>query len=117
MARTRTILGLLLVALPLGAAARNMGQFQASPEIEQWVQNLKDDQGHGCCATADGYPTEAVWDTGRNGYRVKINDQWFAVPAAAVLKAPNRLGYAVVWYTGDEDGEVVIRCFLPGADT
>lgn len=115
MILSRTILCVLLASVPVAAVARNMGQYNPSPEIKAWVENLTDHHGVGCCATADGYPTEAVWDTDRHGYRVKIHDRWYPVPESAVLTVPNRLGHAVVWYWSDSDGGVYIRCFLPGA--
>jgi hypothetical protein len=59
-------------------------------------------------------PTEAVWDIDRAHYRVKIGARWYAVPDAAVVTEPNRLGH--VWYW-QSNGEIVIRCFLPGAGT
>jgi len=33
-----------------------------------------------------------------------------------VIKARNRLGYALVWYHYELDG-IAIRCFLPGDGT
>ena len=43
-----------------------------------------------------------------------IEGQWFAVPDGALIKEPNRIGYAVVWYYKDS-GQLHIRCFLPGS--
>jgi hypothetical protein len=88
------------------------------PAIRQWVQGLKDKAGKGCCETADGHPAEYEWDMSGNRYKVRIEGEWWVVPAEAVIEEPNRLGYATVWYwtTWELDGQKLqhIRCFLPG---
>jgi hypothetical protein len=75
--------------------------------------------GDGCCDTADGHPAEYEWDIATNGYKVRIDGEWYAVPPNAVIEEPNRLGYATVWYwwSWSLDGRKTnhIRCFLPGA--
>jgi len=54
-----------------------------------------------------------------NKYRVKIDGEWYDVPSEAVLDAPNRFGFAVVWYyrswLNGTKPSVSIRCFIPGA--
>jgi hypothetical protein len=51
-----------------------------------------------------------------NSYRVKIENGWIVVPDSAVIKGPNRIGYAIVWLYGppEYNERVVVRCFLPG---
>lgn len=95
--------------------ARDLGQYaQQSPDLKRWVEGLTDADQKSCCAFADGYkPEDIEWDTAGNGYRVKIVGEWLSVPDAALIKEPNRLGYAVVWYF-IQNGKPVIRCFLPG---
>lgn len=115
----------LVTALALLAAptekplARDYGQYRdVDPALRQWVQSLKDKAGEGCCETADGHPAEYEWDISGNRYRVRIDGEWYAVPAEAVIEGPNKLGYATVWYwtSWAIDGRRVphIRCFLPG---
>lgn len=112
----RTLVTITLVLASAGSYARDNGQYsEVSPEIKTWVQGLTDHQGRGCCATADGFrPEEVEWDIAQSAYRVMIGGQWFNVPDNAVIKEPNRIGFAMVWYYTD-DGTVFIRCFLPGS--
>jgi hypothetical protein len=109
------LLATTLVLVCVGSQARDNGQYaQTSPEIKRWVEGLTDSRGAGCCATADGFrPEEVEWDMTENAYRVMIDGQWFTVPDGAVVKEPNRIGYAIVWYWVDS-GKINIRCFLPG---
>jgi hypothetical protein len=85
------------------------------PGIREWIRTLANQNGEGCCDTADGYPAEAEWDTTGRGYRVLIDGRWWPVPDYAVITKPNRLGYPVVWYWRRFDGEPQIRCFIPGS--
>jgi hypothetical protein len=98
------------------AFAHDDGRYaQTDPSIKKWVEGLTDDQGAGCCATADGYaPEEVEWDIDTGKYRVRIDGKWVDVPDGAVIKEPNRLGYAVVWYWRGYS-TIHIRCFLPGS--
>jgi hypothetical protein len=48
---------------------------------------------------------------------VRVHGQWIIVPDAAVVTEPNKFGTAVVWPYLDGDGQILIRCFLPGAGT
>jgi hypothetical protein len=116
---------LLMIALILSLAtaadapARDNGQHpDHDPAIKEWVQQLTDKTGQGCCATADGHPAEYDWDTEGNHYKVRIEGEWYDVPPEALVEEPNRLGYATVWYWWDWslDGKKThhIRCFLPG---
>src|SRR5262249_50031938 len=117
------------VALPIGlivcsiafafgdiAVARDRGQFRkVDPAMRKWVEELKDKKGKSCCDTADGYPAEYEWDMAGNGYRVRIEGEWYAVPVDALIDGPNKLGYATVWYwwSWDFEGKKThhIRCF------
>ncbi len=116
----RIVVLLLGVLLASAALARDNGQFNdIDPAVRKWVQGLQDKTGQGCCDTADGHPAEYEWDMGHNGYRVRIEGQWYVVPPEAVIDEPNRLGYATVWYwwSWDVAGKKThhIRCFLPGS--
>jgi hypothetical protein len=107
--------GMVAAAFTSLALAHNDGRFpQSDPEISAWIHGLTDQNGAGCCDTADGYPAEVDWDTEANGYRVRIDGEWKPVPPSAVITKPNKLGYAVVWYFKAHD-QVLIRCFLPGS--
>jgi hypothetical protein len=112
----RTLVIITLVLASASTYARDNGQYaDVAPEIKTWIEGLTDHQGHGCCATADGFrPEEVEWDIAKGAYRVMISGHWINVPDGAVIKEPNRIGFALVWYYTD-DGAVVIRCFLPGS--
>lgn len=106
----------LILWLASPAAARN--GWHGAPELKEWFDGLRSPRGAPCCSTTDGWypPADAVqWDIAGNKYRVLIEGAWYDVPADAVIAEPNRFGRAVVWYRRDQDGKVVIVCFLPGA--
>jgi hypothetical protein len=112
----RTLLALSVFLASSAIEARDNGQYtQVSPEVGKWVESLTDSRGVGCCATADGFrPEEVEWDTSDNSYRVRIDGRWFTVPENALIKEPNRIGFAIVWYYVD-GSTLHIRCFLPGS--
>jgi hypothetical protein len=117
--RTTTVFSSLLYLTSV-AVAHDDGRYQdTDPGIKAWVKGLTDKSGKGCCDTADGYPAEVEWDSDTGRYRVFIAGAWRDVPDETVIKTPNRLGYAVVWYypSYEIDGQMTpkIRCFLPGA--
>ena len=116
------VTGLFLCLPPAVSQARDANLHrQIRPEIKIWIEALTDQHGFGCCATADGLrPREIAWDIAASSYRVKVGTQWLTVSDEAVVKGPNRLGYAVAWLEYDWDinsGEMTasVRCFLPGA--
>ncbi len=122
MPNPRTAVVLFILGFSAVSQARDYGQYEnVRPEIKTWIENLRDASGLSCCATADGYRPDAVeWDRTGNHYRVKVENSWIVVPDSAVIKGPNRIGYAIVWlYSGAEewDGSRIIRCFLPGPES
>jgi hypothetical protein len=106
---------LLIVApiLSTPALARDNGQFgNVSPEIRAWFKSVKSHAGVPCCDIADGHRTD--YDMRESRYWVPINDEWMMVPPEAVVDdAGNPTGDAVVWYS-ESNGNVYIRCFVPG---
>lgn len=108
------------VLLPGGVGlAGDDGRYRGvDPALRNWVQGLRDKTGHGCCETADGHPAEFAWDFAGNRYKVRIEGEWYDAPDEAVIDAPNRFGYATVWYWWEWqlDGSKThhIRRFLPG---
>lgn len=125
-ATTRSSLTLLVAfGIFFSVAASQAGDIgqnrQVSPEIKLWAEALTNEAGIGCCTIANGLiPEEIEWDISANSYRVKVDGQWLFVPDEAILKGPNRLGYAAVWFEIDHDIDfeeytISIRCFLPGA--
>ena len=81
----RIILAITLVLVAVTTYARDDGRYsQVAPEVKRWVEGLTDNQGRGCCATADGFrPDEVEWDMAENAYRVMIGGKWFSVPDGA----------------------------------
>ena len=68
------------------------------------------------CSFAGGFSVDDVeWDTDDGHYRVRLHGQWVNVPNSSVVTEPNRYGPAVVWPYMDSNGNIYIRCFLPGA--
>jgi hypothetical protein len=118
-ATLRVLMIAFLLSIAGDTSARDNGQYgNTDPAIKEWIQQLTDKTGQGCCATADGHPAEYEWDTEGNRYRVRIEGEWYDVPPEALVDEPNKLGYATVWYWWDWsiDGKKThhIRCFLPG---
>jgi hypothetical protein len=92
------------------------------PEIHKWAESLTNGNGNACCAYADGYAAEDWGFKSRtNGYWVRINGEKYDVPDSAVVKRPNRLGEAIVWYyitsPGNAPPTLTIRCFIAGPGT
>lgn len=108
----------MVLLYPMMSHARDDGRYAQSP-LNGWVKSLKDKRGISCCDTADGFPAEVEWDTKGERYRVRIEGEWYDVPADAVLEQPNRLGYPMVWFTWQYENSVktkpLIRCFIAGA--
>jgi hypothetical protein len=83
----------------------------------EWWENLHSDKGL-CCSFADGRTIQGVdWQKADNIYLVRIDGEWRIVPPDAVVKVPNRAGFAVVWPYTDPQGKIRIRCFMPGVES
>jgi hypothetical protein len=119
-AMLKIILVIFIALLPLEVTGRDDGRYgQVAPETKAWVEGLANGLGHSCCSTADGFrPEKADWDSGKNGYRVRIDGYWHNVPDYALIKERNRLGVAIVWFIreGESPGNILIMCFLPGSE-
>jgi hypothetical protein len=112
----RVAIAAVLVCTPVvytPAMARDNGQFSnVPPEIRAWFKSVKSHAGIPCCDISDGHRTD--YDMRENKYWVPINGQWMMVPPEAVVDdSGNPTGDAVVWYT-EFNGNVYIRCFVPG---
>jgi hypothetical protein len=112
----------VVIAFVAVSEARDNGQYaHVAKNFMVWIESLTDTNEIGCCAAADGLRPQAIdWDITATHYRVKVRDSWIGVPDSAVIKEPNRLGYAVAWLEYDWDidaGEqtIRVRCFMPGA--
>lgn len=85
------------------------------PELNDWFGHLYSGKGVCCSGSEATVVIDPDWDSVDGHYRVKLDDQWIAVPDAAVIKEPNRYGPTLVWPIKNTNGEETIRCFLPGA--
>jgi hypothetical protein len=108
---------LSVLAAPSMHARDLDGRYAAqNPELHQWFEGLRSGKGP-CCSDADGSAVSDVdWETNGGHYRVRIDDQWIAVPDEAVITEPNRIGRTMVWPIRGYLG-VSIRCFMPGSMT
>jgi hypothetical protein len=105
----------MAIVIPNHSSARDNGEYANSP-LKQWFDKLSSGKGL-CCSFADGVSVRDVdWDSQDGHYRVRLQDEWFVVPDAAIVSEPNRFGPAVVW-PYEEGGRTKIRCFMPGAGT
>ena len=104
----------LLIGLSSSSFARDHGRYADDP-LKYWFDNLSSGLGM-CCSFADGLSISDVdWEMKNSHYRVLLHGDWITVPDSAVVTEPNRYGPAVVWPYMDNEGNTVIRCFLPGA--
>ena len=109
-----TITIAFLAGLINSAFARDNSSYTNDP-LKYRFDNLTSSNGR-CCSFADGVSVgEIEWDSDHGHYRVRLHGQWVNVPNSSVVTEPNRYGPAVVWPYMDTDGNVYIRCFLPGA--
>ena len=118
MRPARLCAAMLLGAMALltnAALARDDGRFANSP-LKPWFESLQSKYGQ-CCSDADGYVIADVdWESDSGHYRVRIDNEWVAVPDGAVITEPNKIGRTMVWkhYV---DGHPRVRCFMPGSMT
>lgn len=106
------------LALILGWAVIGLGAYalahdrhvQVDDQTLQWFKGLRNQNGFSCCDGTDGTKLEDPdWRMTDDGFEVKLEGEWRAVPPEAVLKASNRVGYAMVWIWNGR-----IACFMPG---
>jgi hypothetical protein len=105
-------------ALTSLALARDNGQWaQTDPARRQWFGGLKSPGGGLCCSFADGWQIDdADWNTHDGHYLVRIEGTWYVVPDEALVTERNKYGLPVVWPVKTKDGEIRIRCFMPGTE-
>ena len=113
MLKTKLLIILLSI---LTLHVRDDGRYAGSP-LKSWFDSLSSQKGM-CCSFADGRTVEDPdWGTQGNHYWVVVDGKHLEVPDEALVNVPNKAGKAVVWPYMGEDGQIMIRCFLPGAGT
>src|ERR1700721_540660 len=96
------------------------GRYAKSP-LKPWFEKLSSGKGP-CCSDADGSVVlDSDWESKDDHYRVRIRDEWWDVPAEAVITEPNKVGRTMVWpiyyWNGNSLARVDIRGLMPGAMT
>jgi hypothetical protein len=85
---------------------------------DDWFKSLVNQNGGLCC---DGYDYLRIedpdWEMKDKTYRVKIDGEWVVVKPENLVKAHNKVGYAIAWPYKAFGGKPMLRCFLPGSAT
>lgn len=104
------IVGLLFVSATRARAGAS--EFRSNdPVLKKWFDDLKNDRGESCCFDWDGLGVDDIDWRRREQFELRHGGKWTAVPDDLVVKEPNRVKRAIVWYRPDGS----IRCFLPGS--
>ena len=103
---------LVLILLQLSTPA--LAHDPSRPELNDWFNKLQSGRGL-CCSIADGFAVSDVdWESKDGHYRVRLENIWIDVPDDALITVPNRVGRTMVWPLRF-DGQILIRCFMPGS--
>lgn len=91
------------------------GHDYKRPDLNNWFMGLRS-PGHGpCCDGSEAHHLAGVdWETKDGHYRVRLDNKWYDVPDDALVDGPNLEGEALVWPFKKVDGDIYIRCFMPG---
>ena len=107
---------MLAASLVGSVAARDLDGRYANSPLKSWFDHLASGKGL-CCSMADGESVaDPDWDSKEGHYRVRLDNNWIDVPDDAVITEPNRAGRTMVWPLR-YDGQIVVRCFIPGSMT
>lgn len=81
----------------------------------EWFDSLRSPAGGACCSNSDGRKVDGPdWGIEEGLYWVVIDGKKLSVPPENVVTGVNRVGFAVIWPYFKE-GQLAVRCFLPGA--
>lgn len=111
-----TIIGIVAMSAASVFGRDLDGRWAQSPNKE-WFDQLRNKSGNRCCSDADGRRVEDPdWYQTEKGYRVKLKPggDWVDVPDSSVIIERNKVGYAMVWLTGDQND---VYCFMPGSSS
>ena len=117
----RIVLGLTLsmigACLVGSVTARDLDGRYANSPLKPWFDQLASGKGL-CCSMADGESVaDPDWESKDGHYRVRLENTWIDVPDDALITEPNRAGRTMVWPLRLFDGQISIRCFMPGSMT
>ena len=86
------------------------------PRAKQLFNRLASGRGL-CCSLTDGVTVaDPDWESREGHYRVRLYGEWIDVPDDALITEPNRAGQTMVWPMLF-NGEISVRCFMPGSMT
>ena len=109
-------LSMIAASLVGSVTARDLDGRYADSPLKSWLDHLASGKGL-CCSMADGESVaDPDWDAKEGHYRVRLGNSWIDVPDDAVITEPNRAGRTMVWPLR-YDGQILIRCFMPGSMT
>src|SRR5206468_4962730 len=116
----RIVFGLTLCFIVIGLVgsvrARDLDGRYANSPLKPWFDQLASGKGL-CCSMADGESVaDPDWESKDGHYRVRLENRWIDVPDDALITEPNRAGRTMVWPMRF-NGEISIRCFMPGSMT
>lgn len=105
---------LVAVFLCAPALAFDSEKWGHDAATSQWFKSLRAPTGIPCCDYADGVRLEdPEWRESQDGtYSVFAKGKWWAIDKDHIVTAPNRVGYAILWWPEHWDHP---SCFLPGA--
>ena len=107
---------MLAASLVGSVAARDLDGRYANSPLKSWFDHLASGKGL-CCSMADGESVaDPDWDSKEGHFRVRLENNWVDVPDDAVITEPNRAGRTMVWPIR-YDGQILVRCFMPGSMT
>lgn len=104
----------LLIPLHGDAFAFDSSKWGHDEATSEWFKSLRAPTGIPCCDYADGVRLEdPEWKENDDGsYSVFAKDAWHTIDKDHIVTAPNRVGYAILWWPEHWDHP---SCFLPGA--
>lgn len=116
--------GVVAAVIAYAAAARAAPPAEGSMDWQllhphkAWIENLKDNEGRGCCSMSDCRPVDArLWN---GAWQIRFRREqfggafpgapadWKNVPAEALLIQPNPTGVPIACIAGGR-----ILCFVP----
>src|SRR2546429_2427428 len=108
----RIFLGIFLAIFVAPALAHD----PSHPELNGWFDKLASGRGL-CCSLTDGVTVaDPDWESRDGRYRVRLYGEWIDVPDDALITEPNRVCRTMVWPMLF-NGEISVRCFMPGSMT
>ena len=114
MKKSTLLLTALAGSILIGAGPSE--KWGHDPDTSAWFKSLKNQLGTPCCDYADGTRIEDpdYRENDDGSYEVNVPERggWKHVDRDRVVRATNRIGYAVIWWSKGSENP---WCFMPGA--